>query len=70
MKKCGVCKIATLLAGIGALNWGLVALFNFNLVTAILGDMTMPAKIVYALVGLSGIGLIVSVIKACPACNK
>lgn len=70
MKKCGVCKIATLLAGIGALNWGLVALLNINLVTKILGDMTMPAKIVYTLVGLSGIGLIISVFKTCPACTK
>lgn len=70
MKKCIVCKVVTLLGGIGALNWGLTASFNFNLVTATLGDMTMPAKIVYILVGVSGLILILSLFKACPACNK
>ena len=44
-----------LLVLIGALNWGLVGLFNFNLVAFLLGDMTVPARIVYILVGLSAI---------------
>ncbi len=39
---------------VGALNWGL-ALFNINLVTAVLGTMPMLVKVVYALVGLSGL---------------
>ena len=42
----------TLLA-IGGLNWGLVGLFNFDLVAAIFGQMSILARIVYILVGLS-----------------
>lgn len=37
---------------IGGINWGLVGLCNYNLVTAIAGDGTMATKVVYALVGL------------------
>ena len=42
----------TLLA-IGGLNWGLVGLFNFDLVAAIFGEMSILSRIVYILVGLS-----------------
>ena len=48
-------KIALALIIIGAINWGLIALFNFNLVAAIFGDMTLLARIIYGLVGLSGL---------------
>lgn len=48
-------KIALVLIIIGALNWGLIALFNFDLVAAIFGDMTIISRIVYGLVGLSGL---------------
>ncbi len=48
-------KIALVLIVIGALNWGLIALFNFDLVAAIFGDMTVLSRIVYGLVGLSGL---------------
>ena len=47
--------IAYILVIIGALNWGLVGLFNFDLVAAIFGDMTVLTRIVYILVGLSAI---------------
>ena len=40
---------------IGALNWGLVGLFGFDLVAAIFGDMTILSRIIYSLVGLSAI---------------
>ena len=48
-------KIALVLIIIGALNWGLIALFNFDLVAAIFGDMTVLSRIVYGLVGISGL---------------
>ncbi len=48
-------KIALLLIIIGAINWGLIALFNFDLVAAIFGDMTFLSRIVYGLVGISGL---------------
>ena len=48
-------KIALLLVIIGAINWGLVGIFNFNLVTTLFGDMSMISRIVYTLVGISGL---------------
>ncbi len=48
-------KIALALVIIGAINWGLIGLFNFNLVAAIFGDMTVLSRIIYALVGISGL---------------
>lgn len=46
------------IAIIGAVNWGLVGIFNFNLVSFLFGQMTWLARIVYTLVGLSGLYLI------------
>ena len=48
-------KIALLLIIIGAINWGLIALFRFDLVAAIFGEMTVWSRIIYGLVGLSGL---------------
>ncbi len=48
-------KIALLLIIIGAINWGLIALFKFDLVAALFGDMTVISRIVYGLVGISGL---------------
>ena len=47
--------IAYILVIVGALNWGLVGLFNFDLVASIFGDMSIMARIVYSLVGISAI---------------
>ena len=47
--------IALILLIVGALNWGLVGVFNFDLVTALFGIGTTAAKTVYALVALSGL---------------
>jgi uncharacterized membrane protein YuzA (DUF378 family) len=47
--------IAFILVVVGALNWGLVGFFNFNLVALILGDMTFLSRVVYGLVGISAI---------------
>ena len=40
---------------IGAINWGLVGFFKFDLVEAIFGNMTIISRIVYALVGIAGL---------------
>ena len=48
-------KTALILIIIGAINWGLIGLFRFNLVELIFGDMTLLARIVYSLVGISGL---------------
>lgn len=47
--------IALILVIIGAINWGLVGIFNFNLVDAIFGVMSALSRIIYTLVGISGL---------------
>ena len=47
--------IALILVIIGAINWGLIGLFNFNLVDTLFGDMSIISRIVYTLVGISGL---------------
>lgn len=49
---------ALTVAIIGAVNWGLIALFRFDLVAFIFGDMTLLSRIVYGLVGLCGLYLL------------
>ncbi|MBQ9738746.1 MAG: DUF378 domain-containing protein [Alphaproteobacteria bacterium] len=51
--------IAMILVLIGGLNWGLVGLFDLNLVAALFGT-TILAQIVYILVGISALWLIVT----------
>lgn len=48
-------NIALVLIIIGAINWGLVGLFNFNLVDTIFGTMSVISRIIYILVGISGL---------------
>lgn len=50
--------VAIILSVIGAVNWGLVGLFDFNLVSALFGPMSSVSRIIYVLVGLSGLYLL------------
>lgn len=50
--------ITTLLSIVGALNWGLIGLNNFNLVAYLFGPMSTLSRIVYILVGISGFYLL------------
>jgi uncharacterized protein len=57
-------KILIGIAIIGALNWGLVGFFNFNLVDAIFGggaaeETSSVSRVIYALVGIAGIAALV-----------
>ena len=54
-----------LLVVVGAINWGLVGLFNFNLVTTLLGTMPVIVRAVYILVGVSGIWMAITCSKSC-----
>ena len=47
--------IALILIIIGAINWGLVGIFNFNLVYTLFGTMSVISRIIYILVGISGL---------------
>jgi len=51
--------IALILVIVGGLNWGLVGIFDFDLVAFILGAMSILSRIVYVLVGLAAIYLAV-----------
>ena len=51
----GLQKTCLVLTIIGALNWGMIGLFNFNLVTAIFGTNGFLTTLVYILVGIAGI---------------
>ena len=57
MKKDTIDLIVSILVIIGALNWGLVGLLNFNLVTAIFKD-SLLTKLTYDIVGLAAIYMI------------
>ena len=51
-----VYKIVLLLVIIGALNWGLIGLFEFDLVAEIFGGQDeIGSRIVYSLVGVAGL---------------
>ena len=47
--------ITLVLAIIGCVNWGLVGIFNFNLVEFLFGDGTILTRVVYVVVAISGL---------------
>lgn len=55
---------------IGALNWGLIGLFNYNLVNALLGSLPGLEKLVYVLVGASGAVLLWTHKNDCKVCGE
>ncbi len=65
---CVGCKLFKLLSGIGALNWGLVALWKVDLVAKLLGT-GRASRIVYILVGIAGLMTLLSFVICCP-CKK
>lgn len=52
--------VSIVLVVIGALNWGLVGLFEFDLVAAIFGRLSALSRIIYVLVAVAGVYLLVS----------
>lgn len=48
-------KTALVFTIIGAINWGLIGIFNFNLVDSIFGIDSLLSKIIYIIVGVCGI---------------
>jgi len=47
--------ISTILLLVGGLNWGLVGIFKYNLVEALLGSMPTIVRVVYGLVGIASV---------------
>lgn len=48
-------RICLVIAAIGCLNWGLVGIFDFNLVEFLFGNGTILTRIVYIIVALAGL---------------
>ena len=48
-------KICLLLTIIGAINWGLIGIFDFNLVDTIFGTGSILSRTIYSLVGIAGL---------------
>ncbi len=67
-KMCHGHKVSTLLVLVGALNWGLVGGFGYNLVNALLGNWPMVERVVYILVGLSALMMLLK--GKCKMCCK
>ena len=66
---CVFCKIVGAIAIIGALNWGIIGLFKVNVIDKYLGSTPLD-RIIYVLVGLSGVMLLVSFFTVCPKCKQ
>ena len=67
-KYCGVHKLGWLLVLIGAINWGLIGIFNWNLVEAIFGGLPVLERIIYILVGVSALAMLGCA--RCKMCKK
>jgi len=63
MKYEGLSLVTMILVVIGALNWGLVGFFSFDLVAAIFGTMSTISRVVYGLVGVSALYMIYEMFK-------
>lgn len=48
-------KIALVITIIGAINWGLIGIFDFNLVAFLFGDGSILSRIVYTIVFVTGL---------------
>ena len=68
-KSCVACKIVGIVVAIGAINWGLVGIFQVDLVAKLLGEMSGAARTVYALIGVAGLMKVLWVFGCCP-CQK
>lgn len=55
---------------VGALNWGLVGLFSYNLVESLLGSWPTVVTLVYILVGASSVLLLVTHKSDCKTCSQ
>lgn len=48
-------KIALVFTIIGAINWGLIGIMDFNLVASLFGEASLISRIVYSIVGICGL---------------
>lgn len=62
--------VAFALLVVGGLNWGLVGLFQLNLVEMLVGSMPTVEMVVYVLVGVSALYIAVTHMGDCKVCSK
>ena len=54
----GLDYTALTLVIVGAVNWGLIGIFKLDLVNLIFGNMTWMSRVIYTLIGISGLYLL------------
>ncbi|MBR6299134.1 MAG: DUF378 domain-containing protein [Candidatus Gastranaerophilales bacterium] len=54
---------------IGALNWGLIGAFDFDLISFLFGEMSMISRVIYSIVGLCAVGYLIFSIKDESECS-
>lgn len=52
--------VALVLLAIGGINWGLIGLFEFNLLAELFGELSALSRLIYILVGISALYLVAS----------
>jgi uncharacterized protein len=62
--------VAFALLVVGGLNWGLVGLFQINLVEMLVGSMPTVEMVVYVLVGVSALYIAATHMGDCRVCGK
>lgn len=62
--------VAFALLVVGGVNWGLVGLFQLNVVEMLLGSMPTVEMVVYVLVGLSAVYIAATHMSDCKVCSK
>ena len=70
MQACMLCKVVGAIAIIGALNWGLVGVADYNLIDHLFGAGSTASQVIYSVIGLSGLALLASFFMVCPVCEK
>ena len=54
----------------GALNWGLIGVFDFDVISFLFGEMSVLSRIIYTLVGLSAVGYLIFSIRDEMECSR
>ena len=62
--------IALIIVIIGGLNWGLIGLFNFNLIGVLFGDMSILSRLIYTIVGIATLYVLFVGAKMCRCISR
>lgn len=61
---CAGHKVSEVLVWVGAINWGLIGFFDFNLVNEVVGSSPSVERVIYGLIGLAALCML-----ACNNCS-